>query len=381
MKKISWLKKLIPAWLICSCVAMSAEDAQIKELPHECTSWMVLSDMTKNNTNILHKNRDALGRKSCVYLSSEKSPRKWVAVGSAGRVAMGMTASGLAGAMNNGELCINPHTDRTKKTPLIVLQHILDNCDTAAQAVDAMKALLDAGDYWYKDKGSIFLFLDTKEGYICEFTAKDFTAVKVTSGFEVRSNIWMNPGMQKVSRNTVSNYLDSAARMYRAFSGLNSIVDAKGKIELLDIFELSRSCKMPKGSSQGRSLCFGATNSAASMEIHREFPDVLSTIYATIGHPRHTVYVPVPVCVKQVLPEMQDGRWDAASWKHLSEHKMAAPLPEEWTRFEADSMATYKKAQEDARALLKQGKRTEAVKLLNDTASAIWKNAETLLGL
>ena len=108
--------------------------------------------------------------------------------------------------MNNGELCINSHTDKTKKTPLVVLQYILDNCDTAAQAVETMKGLLTAGDYWYKDKGSIFLFLDTREGYICEFTAKDFTVVKVTSGFEVRSNIWMNPGMQQVSRNTVSNY-------------------------------------------------------------------------------------------------------------------------------------------------------------------------------
>ncbi|MBR4884815.1 MAG: hypothetical protein IKZ33_05830, partial [Lentisphaeria bacterium] len=136
-----------------------------------------------------------------------------------------------------------------------------------------------------------------------------------------------------------------------------------------------------KGSSQGRSLCFGATNSAVSMEVDREYPDVLSTIYAAIGHPRHTVYIPLPVCTEQVLPEMLNGKWDAASWKRFKELKLSAPIPEEWTKFEADSLATYKKAQADARTLLKQGKRTEAIKLLNDTASAIWSDGKVLLGL
>lgn len=381
MKRISWMGLVVFAGLLCSGVAVSAEDEEITELQHECTSWIVLSDLTKNNTNILHKNRDALSRKSCVIFSPKNSPRKWIAIGDGGQTAMGMTSTGLAGAMNSGELCINAPTDNKKKPPLKFFRAILDSCDTAAQAVEKCKELLAAGDYWYKDKGSIFFFLDAKEGYICEFTAKNFTVQHITSGFSVRANIWMNPGMQTYSRSTVSNYLDSAARMYRAYSGLNALLDEKGKIELLDIFELSRSHKMPKGSSQGRSLCFGATNSAVSMEVDREYPDVLSTIYAAIGHPRRTVYIPLPVCTEQVLPEMLNGKWDAASWKRLKELKLSAPIPEEWTKFEADSLATYKKAQADARALLKQGKRTEAIKLLNDTAAAIWNDGKVLLGL
>lgn len=381
MKKISWVKCIVLAGLFFSGIAMTAADDRVTELPHECTSWIVLSDLTKNNTNILHKNRDALSRKSCVMFSPKNSRRKWIAIGDGGLTAMGMTSTGLAGAMNSGELCINAPTDNKKKSPLRVLRAVLDSCDTAAQAVDKIKQLLAAGDYWFKGKGSIFFFLDAKEGYICEFTAKNFTVQHVTSGFSVRANIWMNPGMQTYSRNTVSSYLDSAARMYRAYSGLNELLDAKGKIELSDIFELSRVSKMPKGSSQGRALCFGATNSAASMEIDREYPDVLSTIYAAIGHPRHTVYVPIPIGTEQVLPEMLNGKWDAVSWKRLKELKLHAPFPEEWKKFELDFLVTYKKAQADARALLKQGKRDAAVKLLNDTANAIWKDAAALLKL
>ena len=74
-----------------------------KPIPLEgCTSWMVFSDLTKNGTNILHKNRDALSRKSCVIFSPKNSPRKWIAIGDGGQTAMGMTSTGLAGAMNSG---------------------------------------------------------------------------------------------------------------------------------------------------------------------------------------------------------------------------------------------------------------------------------------
>ena len=258
MKKFNWLTGIILAGLFCcTATAFAAEEEDLEtELQHECTSWIVMSDLTGNNTNILHKNRDALAQKSCVYLSPENSPRKWIAVGDAGQTAMGMNVSGLAGAMNSGELCINSATDNTKKSPLRVLRVILDSCDTAAQGVDKLKELIAAGDYWHKGKGSIFFFLDNKEGYVCEMTAKDCTVQQIKSGFAVRANIWMNPGMQYFSRNTVSNYLNSAARMYIAYSGLNRILEKKGKIGLLDIFDLSRHSKMPAGSSEKRSVCF-----------------------------------------------------------------------------------------------------------------------------
>ena len=351
------------------------------ELQHECTSWMVLSDLTKNNTNILHKNRDSAAKQIGVYLSEKDSPRKWIALGTNGGVNMGMNASGLAGVMNSGKPCINHSTDDTKKGTPSILRVILEDCDTAAQAVDKLKALLAAGDYWHKQSGSIFFFLGCKEGYVCEITAKDCTVQHVKSGFAVRANIWMNPGMQQFSRNTVKRYLNSAARMYVAYSGLNSILDAKGKIELPDIFELSRTWKMPKGSSESICICSKLTNSTASLEIDRENPDVLSTAYVTIGQPRHTVYVPVPVCTEKVLPVMQDGTWSDATWKRLKEQKLSAPIPEEWKKFETDFMVVYKKAQADARGLLKKGDRNAAIKLMNDTATAIWKDAAALMKL
>ena len=61
-------------------------------LEHECTSWMVFNDLTKNNTNILHKNRDSKVRNVAVFLSSEDSPRKWISLGSDTKANMAMSA-------------------------------------------------------------------------------------------------------------------------------------------------------------------------------------------------------------------------------------------------------------------------------------------------
>ena len=104
---------LLVGSLFCSSQAVTLAEAP--ELDHECTSWMVMHDLTGNNTNILHKNRDANSRNVALYLSPANSPRKWIASGNDGHTTMGMNASGLAGVMNSGEKCINPPDIKGKK--------------------------------------------------------------------------------------------------------------------------------------------------------------------------------------------------------------------------------------------------------------------------
>ena len=97
------------------------------ELQHECTSWMVFSDLTKNNTNILHKNRDSTSRKVAVLLSPAVSPRKWIALGTE-KTNSGINTSGLAGVMNSGEPCPDRSGNKTKKDTPSQLQEILTRC-------------------------------------------------------------------------------------------------------------------------------------------------------------------------------------------------------------------------------------------------------------
>ena len=124
-------KFLLPGVVFLTCLSsMAYNDA---ELEHECTSWMVFNDCTGNNTNILHKNRDSVSQKLIVISSPAGAKRKWIALGS-GDTNSGINTSGLAGAMNSGEVSIDHSTDKSKKGTPSLLRVILDNCDTAAQA-------------------------------------------------------------------------------------------------------------------------------------------------------------------------------------------------------------------------------------------------------
>lgn len=354
---------------------------QCEEVEHECTSWMVFHDLTGNNTNILHKNRDSVARNVVLSMSEPGVKRKWIASGSKTGVNMGLNTSGLAGVMNSGEKCIHPSNDKTRKSTPAILKEIMSSCDTAAQAVERLKQFLKEKDYHHGVKGSIFFFMDPKEGYVCEMTAEVITVQPYNSGYAVRANIWQNPQMQRYSRNDVQSYLNSSARAYIAYSGLNQALDKYGKIGLFDIFDLSRHCKMPEKSSEKRSVCFKFTNATASLEIDRQYPDVLSSGYFTIGHPRHTIYVPVPVCAEKLHPAMGDLSWSAASWKRLDTLGVEAPVPEKWLKYEKESMDKYFNAKDKARKLLDSGKRAEAVTLLNKTAEEIWNGAAEILKL
>ena len=350
------------------------------ELEHECTSWMVFNDYTGNNTNILHKNRDSVSKKIVVRTSAAGAKRKWIALGSEDTNS-GINSSGLAGAMNSGEVSIDHTTDRNKKGTPAMLRVILDNCDTAAQAVAMLEKLVKDGDYYHKNKGSIFFFLDTREGYICEFTSKVFSSQLYKNGYAFRANIWQNHGMSQRSTNSLARHLDSSVRAYIAYSGLNKILEKNGKITVFDMFELSRHCKMPENSPLKRSVCFKNTNSTSSLEVDRQYPDVLSTGYFTIGHPRHTVYIPVPITAEKFLPGMTDNTWAQNAFNRLAKLGTYSEVPAEWLEFEKSSMAKYLEAKAQARKLLDDGKRAEAIKLLNETAYKIWCGAEKLLNI
>lgn len=384
MKKICLLA-LLGSFCFFNC-QLPAWDAP--ELEHECTSWMVFADLTQNNTNILHKNRDSRYRDIAVFLSPASSPRKWVALGNNpspnpavdASANMVINSSGLAGVMNSGEKCIHKADDQSKKCTPAVMRAVIESCDTAAQAVEKLRSLLKAGDYCHGDKGSIFFFCDLKEGYVCELTAKELSVVRYDKGYTVRANIWINPGMQQLSRNLHKAYLNSANRMYVTISGLNAALDKSGKITLQDIFAVSRSHKLPADIADRRSVCYNNTNSAASLEIDREYPGVLSTAYVAIGHPLHTLYIPVPICTENVLPAMNNKAWSKAAFDRFDKLGLQ-DIPAEWVKFERDSMTQYRAAKEKARSFLKNGNRAAAVKLLNQTARSIWQKAAELLQL
>ena len=376
MTKLKWLAAMAP--LIAGLAVTAAPAAD--ELDHECTSWMVFSDLTKNNTNLLHKNRDAQKYRDIVVIRSQPgSPRQWIGLGNVNNLCMGMNSSGLAAVMNSGELCIDYSTNSKKKSTPQNLRLILETCDTAAQAAATIKKQIEIGDYSHPGKrGSIFFFTDTKEGYICEMTAKYCSVQRYDNSYAFRANIWHNPRMAQLARNTPKSIYNSCGRETLVMDTMNTALDKNGRLDLKDILALSRRNKQPKDSPFASSVCSSWTNSASTQVVHKEFPETLSTVWALIGHPRNTIYVPIPVCVEKLHPAMLSLEWSAAAWKRFDKLGADAEIPAEWTALEQQSIAEYEKAVKEAEVLLRNGRKAEAVKLVNTTAAGIWQKAYDL---
>ena len=82
--------------------------------------------------------------------------------------------------------------------------------------------------------------------------------------------------------------------------------------------------------------------------------------------------------VEKLDPYMAEPVCSAAAFKRFAELGLEAPIPAEWSAFEKESMKQYGKASAEALTLLRQGKKAQAVQLLNNTAAEIWKKAYPL---
>ena len=356
---------------------------------HECTSWMIFSDLTRNGTNILHKNRDSKNRNVTVLSSGQNTGRKWIGLGSKinGKEypCMGMNTSGVAGVMNSGMSCIDNSTNPAGKTTPAILKVLLEECDTASGALEQLLALIKAEDYFHGTKGSTFFLMDTKEGYICEFTAHSTSVQKYESKYALQANIWHNPGIDLLTEDPFIPYLNSCGREYIGKNFLNRAYRAKGCLTRQDCLDLARYPRMPEDSPLAhRSIAHKFTNSSSTFVIDQEFPGVLSTGFFTIGHPRHTICVPVPVCTETLHPKMVDAplfSWSNASYAKLDIRGFDAPIPEEWLAYEKKAFAEYEIILSEARKLLIEGRKEDAVQKINNAAVHFWEGAASLLGL
>ncbi|NMA47322.1 MAG: hypothetical protein GX945_12250 [Lentisphaerae bacterium] len=349
------------------------QEPRVKELNHECTSWMLFHDLTGNNSNILHKNRDSHVKGIGVLTNQTPGSLKWIGLGSIAdhSATMGMNEAGLAVVVNSGEPCTDNNPANEWGTPQILMR-MLDKCKLAGEALACLQNMLRNGKYSHGKKGSIFFFMDVNEGYIAECTAHFCSPVKFDHGYCYRANIWHNPDMARYSVNNPTDHLNSAIRELQVYSMLNrALATRDGIITCPDIWELARNTHMPKAENK-YGVCNAKTNSTSTLEIDREYPDTLSTMFATIGPPRHTSYLPIPICVTDMPAAMHtQPDWSDAACKRFEEQGLDASVAN-WIACEEEMLSAYRQAQAEARALLRQGKRPEAVALLNAAAQNAW---------
>ena len=333
-------------------------------LDHECTSWLLFPELT-GGPMILHKNRDS-GKKDIRLIKSDGDAKiKWLGLGDE-NPCMGFNEKGVACVMNSGETTpeFAPAEEGRLTTPEILVQ-ILGNTKNAKEALKMLTGFIENGQYTHKERGSIFFIMDTKGGYIAELTAKRVMPVVVTGNMTIRANIWHNPGMAQFSRSGIKSTMNSQSREFQAAKGLNEALEKKGVIELEDIWRTSRMRGTMESVMTEHGLCNKTTNSAATIAIDKDFPNMLSTMYVAIGPVGHTMYIPAPICLKEIPQDIADRSWSKAAFARRDASGLAFDS-DVWLPHEKAVMAIYRPALAKAKEVMRNRRRREAQDILND---------------
>ena len=318
-------------------------------LDHECTSWMLFPELT-GGPMILHKNRDS-GKKDIRLIKSDGDAKiKWLGLGDE-NPCMGFNEKGVACVMNSGETTpeFAPATEGRLTTPEILVQ-ILGNTKNAKEALKMLTGFIENGQYTHKERGSIFFIMDTKGGYIAELTAKRVMPVVVTGNMTIRANIWHNPGMAQFSRSGIKSTMNSQSREFQAAKGLNEALEKKGVIELEDIWRTSRMRGTMESVMTEHGLCNKTTNSAATIAIDKDC---------------HTMYIPAPICLKEIPQDIADRSWSKAAFARRDASGLAFDS-DVWLPHEKAVMAIYRPALAKAKKAMQNRRRKDAQDILND---------------
>lgn len=352
-----------------------------EEEQHECTSWIVMPDLTGGKYMMLHKNRDSAKSKKLQLLKAHPEGKyAWISLSNrdSGAAYAGVNAKGLAVAMNSGDPTAFFSDKNGKYTPYIC-RDTLENCATAEEAVKFIRKLVvEDRDYQHGKKGSMWFLADAKKAFIIEHDAVHFAAHEVKMHFAIRANAWHYPEMIMYSKRTLQNLTNHHRREFAVRSSMfQEGKKYKEPVTLEAIAVASRIDTIPED-PQCPPLCSKATNSGTTLRIDCEYPEILSTMVVTFGPPRYTPYLPVPYILDDFPKELTDGSFCDAVFVRWEAKRELLPQ-DKLLEFERELYKRHDEATEKARAVLKKGGSVEEVKkILGEAFRQNWEAVKKL---
>ena len=329
-----------------------------------CTTWVVHPSAAKSGRMTVNKCRDLY--KSPVNLSIHKSPRGWRWISLADVSSYGMNEKGVVVTCNDGDAMTihHPRGERAQLSSYRLLRQVLDECDNAydgAMMIRTHGRNCRRPSYW--EHGATLLVADPNHVFIVDVGPGYGEMREVTGGMLVYSNKMHLPGNEFVTNGKLGGFVSDRAREANTRKVMNQYRE-DGKFTLNGIIRTSRAkCgkeykdKHPfRGNTQG-DTCF---------ESDAEFPAYLTTAYTSAGPQRHTVFLPLPMALREMPETLRNGKWSERALKFREKVGDEHPNVEKLYEFEAGIFAEYEAVREKARELLRAGKEEEAVKLLNE---------------
>lgn len=350
--------------------------------PHECTSWIIMPDLTGGKQLILHKNRDSSSKYLVGMIRSVPGKFSWLGHGNYGSIGTncGINNKGLAVAMNSGDR--STENNKYGLNTVHLARILLEECANADAAVKLLEKMVMAGAYEHGKSGSMWFIADAKKAYVVEHNAKHFHAEQVNRGIAVRGNAWQFPEMFAYSTQPPKDIVGNVRREYAVRQALIHNLVQKGKvITPPDVAHAARINEFPED-KKCYPLCGPATNSAATFVIDQEFPEDLSYVAFAFGPPRCTFFIPVPITIDELPEKLRNGEVGNKIFQRFNKnHWKDGWLEEsELQEVEARLNAHFNKALDRARAVLKSGKpnaKKEAAAILKTAFNENWQTAVT----
>ncbi len=313
-----------------------------------------------------------------------KSPRNWriLRLGEypiwAG---FGMNEKGVVVTCNDGDALTVAHRrgEHVQINSPAILSQVLAECDNASDGAalyrDHCRAFRRPSG-GKRNNGSTLLVADPKRVFIVDVGAGYGEIKEVTTGMFVYSNKMHLPGNEYISCSIFGGFLSDRARESNTRKVMNQYRE-DGKFTLKGVIRASRAkCgKALKDKYPFRAITLGDT----CFDLDPEFPAYLNTAYAAIGPQRHTVYLPIPMALRQMPEKIRSGKWGDRALEFRKKCGDEHPSLQSLYDFEAKIFPEYDKVREEARQLLRAGKTDEAVKLLNECFERQFEAADELL--
>ena len=341
---------------------------------HECTSWIMMPDVTDGKSILMHKNRDSSGRPLVLQRRAVPGKHAWIGNGHATTFnpTQGINDRGVVVFMNSGDPVLEAENTQYGLTVSLIARILLEECGTAEEAVRLLTKIIQDNAVTHVECGSIFFIGDRNNVYIVEHTPRVAVAKAVNSGLIVRANTFHYPEMQKYSLNNPKRMAAYARREFAVRDHLIQTWKGNGLITPYDNIEASRIDQVRDDGPKCAPPCGGSTISATTFSIDLEYPEYLSTAYMVFSSPRNSCYLPVPVTIDELPDELLNGKFSARAFERLD--KKQPFLPEkELKALETKLYKRHSEAVEAARRELhKNADRSVAAGILKKAFQANW---------
>ena len=332
-----------------------------------CTSWVIMPDKSASGRMLLHKSRDQHLSLLDAHIRVTPNGVRWMCIGAAGRAMFSMNERGLALTSNSGDAIFG----KTKKPPKGLPGLNASLADNAKDAEEGAKLVRDFGRAGGRTKGGLFLLADAKRAFTIEIASEYGEMMEIPRWIYVISNSMHLGGCEGFVFRPTTTFRSHRMREAKTRAELQR-TQVDGKYTIAGVFKTSR-------------LTGGATPfnryslSAVCFELDPEFPEMIGCAYIALGPQQHTVYVPTPMALEQFPEDIRNGKWAARAlalrMKIGDDHKYLPRIE----ALEAEFLAEFAAVREEARKLLREGKRDEAKKLLNATYLRHYTRARELL--